>query len=197
MLWDEPWLFGIASHKLLDYQRHLFLEKDYNEQNIVGLSEALGRERNQFLIARENKKQEQNMNNIQKLEATKEELEAQIKLNKNIIETTDKEIKGKQKKLDGINSSKEKEIKQKKIAADLESQREFIRDITNKLKEYSALVDYLNKIIKSIGLLKKTLNELILSKLNEPMKNNFKFIQKRYIKSLIDFYNFKIISDYR
>jgi RNA polymerase sigma-70 factor, ECF subfamily len=26
------WLFGIASHKLLDYQRHLFLEKDYNEQ---------------------------------------------------------------------------------------------------------------------------------------------------------------------
>ena|SRR5271157_3191612 len=26
------WLFGIASHKLLDYQRHSFIEKDYNEQ---------------------------------------------------------------------------------------------------------------------------------------------------------------------
>uniref|UniRef100_A0A6C0EN09 Uncharacterized protein n=1 Tax=viral metagenome TaxID=1070528 RepID=A0A6C0EN09_9ZZZZ len=169
-------------------------EKDTIEQNIAGLPEALGRGRDQSLIARENKKQEQN--NIQKLEATKEELEAQIKLNKNIIETTDKEIKGKQKKLDKINSSKEKEIKQKKIAADLESQREFIRNITNKLKEYLALVDYLNKIIASIRIIKKTLNEFIFSKLNSQMKTNFKFIQKRYIKSLIDFYNFKLISDY-
>ena len=64
------------------------------------------------------------------------------------------------------------------------------------MKEYSTLVDYLNKIITSIGILKKTLNELILSKLNTQMKEKFKFIQKRYIKSLIDFYNFKIISDY-
>ena len=78
----------------------------------------------------------------------------------------------------------------------MQSQNGFISALRKQLSEYSTLVDYLNKIITSIGIIKKSLNELIFSKLNSQMKTNFKFIQKRYIKCLIDFYNFKIISSY-
>ena len=176
----------------------LTTELDKIEQTISKLQVLLARQQTENgLIEEENTRKKQNERKKEESNGIKKELEKQIKINEKIIETTDKQIKGKQKRLNEITSSKEKAIKQQKIAADLESQREFIRDISNQLKEYLTLVDYLNKIIKSIGLIKKTLNELILSKLNaQIMKDKFKFIQKRYIKGLIDFYNFKIISDY-
>jgi hypothetical protein len=183
-------------------------KKDIIEQNIARLEVSSStkqqdrdrdrdREREREAnLANEKEKERQNTKRIDDIEKDKTILEENIKLNENLIDTTENQIKSKQKRLDEINSSKEKEIKQKKIVADLENQSVFISDSTSKLNEYLALVDYLNKIITSIGILKKNLNELILSKLNSQMKENFKFIQKRYIKGLIDFYNFKIISDY-
>jgi hypothetical protein len=173
-----------------------------NEISIAGYEAAVSAQigqkvnENNKRLEEEKKKLVINNQKSSELNIKKGEFENQIKLNEDLIENIEKQIKSIKKRLEGIDSSKEKANKEKKIAANLESQREFIRDISNQLKEYLILVDYLNKIIKSIGLIKKTLNELILSKLNSQMKEKFKFIQKRYIKALIDFYNFKIISDY-
>ena len=119
-----------------------------------------------------------------------------IKKNETGITEKTKIKKEKETQLYEIQEKKKKEIEQKKTDKNLQSQNGFISALRKQLSEYSTLVDYLNKIITSIGIIKKSLNELIFSKLNSQMKTNFKFIQKRYIKCLIDFYNFKIISNY-
>ena len=170
----------------------LYKEKETIEQTIARITVNLSHKKED--LAGESEKLKQNTNNIQKFEATKKSLDEEIELYNNIIENTEKDIKSKKRKLDGITRSKEKEIKQKKIAKDLESQREFIRDISNQLKEYAKYINNYEKIITIIKIIKKKLNENIYDIISD--KDNFKFIKKKFIKCYIDYYLYLVITAY-